>query len=134
MSSLPTGWEINVIFNFFVFDQLQDKYFTIQDGKIRRFHSMKTEWGISKILDLETFCNPSNGHLINDTCVLGEEIVAENHQIYGLAASPGCVMANCGVVGRDHAADLTNCKVTSGGYVVDPGIMAGQVTTWRGFG
>ncbi|KAJ0104659.1 hypothetical protein Patl1_17647 [Pistacia atlantica] len=26
MSSLPIGWEINVIFNFFVFDQLQDKW------------------------------------------------------------------------------------------------------------
>ncbi|KAJ0105028.1 hypothetical protein Patl1_19247 [Pistacia atlantica] len=26
ISSLPIGWEINVIFNFFVFDQLQDKW------------------------------------------------------------------------------------------------------------
>ncbi|KAJ0049012.1 hypothetical protein Pint_16581 [Pistacia integerrima] len=83
MSSLPTGWEINVIFNFFVFDQLQDKYFTIQDGKIRRFHSMKTEWGISKILDLETFRNPSNGHLINNTCVLGEEVFVVKNTFKG---------------------------------------------------
>ncbi|KAJ0100392.1 hypothetical protein Patl1_21010 [Pistacia atlantica] len=30
MSSLSIGWEINVIFNFFVFDQLQDKYVTMQ--------------------------------------------------------------------------------------------------------
>ncbi|XP_031253462.1 ubiquitin carboxyl-terminal hydrolase 15-like [Pistacia vera] len=74
MSSLPIGWEINVIFNFFVFDQLQDKYVTIQDGRIRRFHSMSTEWGFSRFLDLETFRNPSNGYLIKDTCVFGAEV------------------------------------------------------------
>ncbi|XP_031253466.1 ubiquitin carboxyl-terminal hydrolase 12-like [Pistacia vera] len=83
MSSLPTGWEINAIFNFFVFDQLQDKYFTIQDGKIRRFHSMKTEWGISKFLDLETFRNPSNGYLINDTCVFGAEVFVVKNTFKG---------------------------------------------------
>ncbi|KAJ0105889.1 hypothetical protein Patl1_19258 [Pistacia atlantica] len=31
MSSLPSGWEINVVFNFFIFNQLQDKYCIVQD-------------------------------------------------------------------------------------------------------
>ncbi|KAJ0042337.1 hypothetical protein Pint_18305 [Pistacia integerrima] len=70
ISSLPAGWEINVIFNFFVFGQLQDNY----DRRIRRFHSTKTEWGISKFLDLEMIRNPSNGYLIKDTCVFGAEV------------------------------------------------------------
>lgn len=30
MSSLPSGWEINVVFNFFILNQLQNKYFIIQ--------------------------------------------------------------------------------------------------------
>ncbi|KAJ0100393.1 hypothetical protein Patl1_21011 [Pistacia atlantica] len=83
MSSLPTRWEINVIFNFFVFDQLQDKYVTNVDGRIRGFHSMMTEWGISKFLDLETFHNPSNGYLINDTCVFGAEFFVVKNTFKG---------------------------------------------------
>ncbi|XP_044465980.1 uncharacterized protein LOC123196145 isoform X2 [Mangifera indica] len=74
VDSLPTGFEINVIMSFFVFDQLRDKYFSIQDGSVRRYHSMVTEWGISEFLDLETFHDPSNGFLVNDTCVFGAEV------------------------------------------------------------
>ncbi|KAJ0106147.1 hypothetical protein Patl1_19739 [Pistacia atlantica] len=83
MSSLPIGWEINVIFNFFVFDQLQDKYVTIQDGRIRCFHSMSTEWGFSRFLDLETFRNPSNGYLIKDACAFGAEVFVVKNTFKG---------------------------------------------------
>ncbi|XP_031262923.1 ubiquitin carboxyl-terminal hydrolase 12-like, partial [Pistacia vera] len=68
MSSLPIGWEINVIFNFLYLISFRT------NGRIRRFHSMKTECGFSKFLDLETFLNPSNGYLIKDTCVFGAEV------------------------------------------------------------
>ncbi|KAJ0106146.1 hypothetical protein Patl1_19738 [Pistacia atlantica] len=84
MSSLPIGWEINVIFNFFVFDQpSRDKYVTIQDGRIRCFHSMSTEWGFSRFLDLETFRNPSNGYLIKDACAFGAEVFVVKNTFKG---------------------------------------------------
>ncbi|KAK7841563.1 hypothetical protein CFP56_015187 [Quercus suber] len=42
----PLGWEVNASFNLFVYDQIRDKFLTIQDveGAIRRFHDIKTEW------------------------------------------------------------------------------------------
>uniref|UniRef100_A0A803PE07 MATH domain-containing protein n=2 Tax=Cannabis sativa TaxID=3483 RepID=A0A803PE07_CANSA len=73
-STLPTGWEVNAIFNFFVFDQIRDKYVGPQDAIVRRFHCMKKQWGIVKFIDLETFNNPYNGYLVNDTCSFGVEV------------------------------------------------------------
>ncbi|XP_058189027.1 protein RESTRICTED TEV MOVEMENT 3-like isoform X1 [Rhododendron vialii] len=74
--NLPLGWEVNVNFKLFVFDQIQDKYITVQDanGKVRRFHKMKTEWGFAQFLPLSSFSDSANGYLINDTCVFGVEI------------------------------------------------------------
>jgi len=73
---LPLGWEVNVNFKFFVYDQIQDKYMTVQDanGKVRRFHKMKTEWGFAQLLPLSTFSDTANGYLVNDTCAFGVEI------------------------------------------------------------
>ncbi|XP_024027946.1 uncharacterized protein LOC21412198 [Morus notabilis] len=73
-SSLRAGWEVNAIFNFFVFDQLRDKYVSPQDVTVRRFHCLKTQWGIVKFIDLEAFNDPSNGYLVNDTCSFGVEV------------------------------------------------------------
>ncbi|EXB29483.1 Ubiquitin carboxyl-terminal hydrolase 12 [Morus notabilis] len=73
-SSLPAGWEVNAIFNFFVFDQLRDKYVGPQDATVRRFHCVKTQWGIETFIDLKTFNNPSNGYLVSDTCSFGVEV------------------------------------------------------------
>ncbi|KAJ6889643.1 hypothetical protein NC651_023402 [Populus alba x Populus x berolinensis] len=41
----PLGWEVNVGFKLLVYNQIHDKYLTIQDanGRVRRFHGMKTE-------------------------------------------------------------------------------------------
>lgn len=74
--TLPPGWEVNVNFKFFVFDQIRDKYLTIQEaeGGIRRFHKMKTEWGFDELLPLETFNDAANGYLIDDCCVFGAEV------------------------------------------------------------
>ncbi|KAB5516009.1 hypothetical protein DKX38_026657 [Salix brachista] len=69
------GWEINAIFKFFVFDQLQDKYLTIGDGGLRRFSAIKNKWGFPQMLSLSIFNNASNGYLIGDSCVFGVEEV-----------------------------------------------------------
>ncbi|KAL5556061.1 hypothetical protein UlMin_038297 [Ulmus minor] len=74
-TKLGTCWNINSIFNFFIFDQVRDKYVSPhQDAKVKRFHCMKTRWGISKFIDHETFNNPSSGYLVNDSCTFGVEV------------------------------------------------------------
>ncbi|CAL5359411.1 unnamed protein product [Camellia sinensis] len=80
-SDLPLGWEVNVNFKLFVYDQIQDKYMTIQDanGKVRRFHRMKTKWGFAQLLPLGTFNDAANGYLIHDTCVFGAEVLVINY-------------------------------------------------------
>ncbi|XP_030945787.1 MATH domain and coiled-coil domain-containing protein At3g58200-like [Quercus lobata] len=72
----PLGWEVNASFKLFVYDQIRDKFLTIQDveGAIRRFHDIKTEWGFDKFLPLDSFNVISNGYLVNDCCVFGVEI------------------------------------------------------------
>ncbi|KAK8587863.1 hypothetical protein V6N12_022334 [Hibiscus sabdariffa] len=76
--SLPQRWEVKAEIKLFVFDQKENNYLTVQDshnGGINRFHELKTEWGISKLIPLETFtdaCN--NGYLCNDSCVFGAEV------------------------------------------------------------
>uniref|UniRef100_A0A6N2N798 MATH domain-containing protein n=1 Tax=Salix viminalis TaxID=40686 RepID=A0A6N2N798_SALVM len=73
-TGFPPGWEINAIFKFFVFDQLQDKYLML-DGGLRRFSAIKNKWGFPQMLSLSIFNNASNGYLIGDSCVFGVEVV-----------------------------------------------------------
>ncbi|KAK1560140.1 hypothetical protein Q3G72_022751 [Acer saccharum] len=73
-SSFSACWEVNVIVNFFTYNYLQDKYFSFQDGNVRRYHASKTKLGITKFIDLKTFSNPKNGYLIDDKCVFGVEV------------------------------------------------------------
>ncbi|KAF4400438.1 hypothetical protein G4B88_023231 [Cannabis sativa] len=122
-SSLPTGWEVNAIFNLFLFDQIRDKFISFEGNcistyflklieapqgeavqkrtrgyasavsieahtskpryaRVRRFHTMKPKWGFARFMDLQTFNNPSNGYLVNDTCKFGAEIFIENLERY----------------------------------------------------
>ncbi|XP_065863928.1 MATH domain and coiled-coil domain-containing protein At3g58210-like [Euphorbia lathyris] len=37
---------------------------------------MKLEWGFDRFIHTATFCDPSNGYRVDDTCVLGAEVVA----------------------------------------------------------
>ncbi|XP_059664120.1 uncharacterized protein LOC132309877 [Cornus florida] len=80
-NALPIGWEVNVNFKLFVFDQIRDKYMTIQDvdGKVRRFHRMKTEWGFAQLLPLSVFNDAANGYLTRDTCIFGAEVFVINY-------------------------------------------------------
>ncbi|XP_059460274.1 ubiquitin C-terminal hydrolase 12-like [Corylus avellana] len=73
---LPLGWEVNANIRFFVFDQIRDKYLSIQDanGRVRRFHNLKTEWGIAQLLSHDTLNDSSNGYLLDDTCAFGVEV------------------------------------------------------------
>ncbi|KAL5556059.1 hypothetical protein UlMin_038295 [Ulmus minor] len=73
-TKLGTCWEINSTINFFIYDHVRDKYVSRQDAKVKRFHCMKTQWGIPKFIDHETFNNPSNGYLVNDSCTFGVEV------------------------------------------------------------
>ncbi|CAK9163534.1 unnamed protein product [Ilex paraguariensis] len=74
--TLPLNWEVNVKFDFLVYDRNLDKYRTIQnaDGRVRRFHRFKTEFGFAKLLSLDTFKDASKGYLIDDSCMFGVEV------------------------------------------------------------
>ncbi|XP_058191581.1 uncharacterized protein LOC131308644 [Rhododendron vialii] len=72
--ALPPGWEVNVSFKLFVFDHILDRYMTIQDGEIQRFHWMKTQSGFDKFLPLATFNDATNGYLLDDCCLFGTEV------------------------------------------------------------
>ncbi|KAK0597490.1 hypothetical protein LWI29_025849 [Acer saccharum] len=73
-TSLPAGWEVNVVSNFFIYNHLQNKYLSNTDVVQTRYHSMNTIFGITKFIDLNTFSDPENGYLIDDTCVFGMEV------------------------------------------------------------
>ncbi|KAJ8450963.1 hypothetical protein Cgig2_032588 [Carnegiea gigantea] len=74
VDKLSAGSFINVMSRFLIYDQIQDNYLVIQDLKERRFHPIKTEWGIPKAIDLSTFHDISKGFLLNDCCILGAEV------------------------------------------------------------
>ncbi|KAI9182600.1 hypothetical protein LWI28_027085 [Acer negundo] len=54
------------------------------DGKVRRFHAMKTAWGITKFIDLKTFSDPMRGYLIDNTCVFGAEVFVVKNTFTGV--------------------------------------------------
>ncbi|XP_056174389.1 ubiquitin C-terminal hydrolase 13-like [Syzygium oleosum] len=55
---------------------IRDTYLTLQDpnGAVRSFHDLKTQWGFSQFLSLETFKEASNGYLVGDSCIFGAEV------------------------------------------------------------
>ncbi|XP_010270945.1 PREDICTED: uncharacterized protein LOC104607116 [Nelumbo nucifera] len=86
-SLLQAGSEVNATFSLFLFDQLQDKYLTFQERRVRRFYAMRTEWGIARFIDLKTFKDPNNGYLVSDTCVFGAEIFIIKNEARGVCLS-----------------------------------------------
>ncbi|XP_059283994.1 MATH domain and coiled-coil domain-containing protein At3g58220-like isoform X1 [Lycium ferocissimum] len=81
-SSLPVGWEVNAIYTFFLFNQLCDNYLSVQ-GKMQRFHPIKSLWGLPKFVSHKTFKEASNGYLVDDKCVFGAEIFVIQRQAIG---------------------------------------------------
>ncbi|EYU25540.1 hypothetical protein MIMGU_mgv1a023300mg [Erythranthe guttata] len=78
-SSLPTNWEVNVVSNIFLFNQISGHYH-YSPGITRRVQTMKFEWGLSKFISKEILSDPSNGYLVNDTCVFGAEVFVIERQ------------------------------------------------------
>ncbi|KAA8545762.1 hypothetical protein F0562_020787 [Nyssa sinensis] len=72
----PLVWELNVEFKLFIFNHIKGEYLTVQDGdgRISRFHGMKTELGFDQFLSLETFKDSSHGFLVDDCCLFGAEV------------------------------------------------------------
>ncbi|XP_057793963.1 uncharacterized protein LOC131010449 [Salvia miltiorrhiza] len=68
--SLPTGWEMNAIFSFFLYNHISDNYLCFR-GKARRFHAINPECGFSKLITKESM---TNGYLFKDKCVFGAEV------------------------------------------------------------
>ncbi|KAG5239434.1 MATH domain and coiled-coil domain-containing protein [Salix suchowensis] len=82
-SSLPPGWEVNVIFRLFLLDQITDSYLVIQAGKERSFHGLKLECGFDHFIQLSTFNDARHGFLLGDTCVLGAEVYVSGERSRG---------------------------------------------------
>ncbi|XP_074349161.1 uncharacterized protein LOC141688912 [Apium graveolens] len=74
--SLADGKEVHAIYRFFLFDQIRGKYLTVQViiRNARRFDSVKYKWGFSKFISLQEFEDPTNGFLVDGTCILGAEV------------------------------------------------------------
>nr|DAD45305.1 TPA_asm: hypothetical protein HUJ06_003535 [Nelumbo nucifera] len=70
-NSLPPSFEVTALFRFFVFHQIHGNYLTLEG---RCFLSVTREWGFAQLIDLQTFKDPSNGYLVNDTCCFGVEV------------------------------------------------------------
>ncbi|KDP40940.1 hypothetical protein JCGZ_24939 [Jatropha curcas] len=68
------GNQVDVTLKFFVYDHIRDEYLTIEEGKVKNYHYLKTEHGFDQLLPLTTFEDPSNGYLVDDCCVLGVEV------------------------------------------------------------
>ncbi|WCJ18793.1 TRAF-like family protein [Euphorbia peplus] len=78
-----TGGLLNVFVTFFVYDHIQDKYLSIQDGKVKRYHVLKTEHGFDQLLPLVDFNDPSNGYVVDDCCAFGVEAHAIKNTVQG---------------------------------------------------
>ncbi|KAK9266338.1 hypothetical protein L1049_012669 [Liquidambar formosana] len=114
-NNLPLGWEIDVNFKMFAFDQIRDKYLTIQDadGRLRHLHGMMTECGFAQLLSLKTFKDPSNGYLLVDCCVLGVEF-----NLFSLTADHWFDTSGFGW-GFPKFLTLSDLHNTSKGFLVD---------------
>ncbi|WCJ17794.1 TRAF-like family protein [Euphorbia peplus] len=85
----PMNREVNVYLKLFVYNQIWDKYLTVQDakGRVSRFRGMKKEWGFDQLVPLHVFNDASNGYLINDCCVFGAEVFVLEGSSKGKCAS-----------------------------------------------
>ncbi|PIA57560.1 hypothetical protein AQUCO_00600340v1, partial [Aquilegia coerulea] len=60
-------------------------YMEVQE--MSRFHALKSESGFDKFLSHKNFNDPSNGYLMNDTCVFGAEVFVINTTTKGQCLS-----------------------------------------------
>lgn len=49
---------------------------TIIDKEVKRFNALRTVWGLSQVLSLETFNDPKNGYIFEgDQCEFGVDVL-----------------------------------------------------------
>ncbi|KAM7497064.1 hypothetical protein LguiA_021478 [Lonicera macranthoides] len=74
--NLTLDFKVYVSYKLFVYDHLNDMYYTVQDvdGKIRRFRSTKMECGFDRFMRLQTLTDPSYGYICDDFCMFGAEV------------------------------------------------------------
>ncbi|KAL7145553.1 hypothetical protein ABFS83_07G092300 [Erythranthe nasuta] len=72
-SSMPKNWEVNAIVNIFLYNQISGNYI-YSPGRPRPFQITQSEWGFSKFISKKSMFDPSNGYLMNDSCVFGAEV------------------------------------------------------------
>ncbi|KAJ4850330.1 hypothetical protein Tsubulata_006740 [Turnera subulata] len=82
---ISVGWEVNAYVNFFVFDQLRDRFLLIQDanGTLWRFHKMKSEWGFTDFLPHNVLNDPSSGYIVDNRCIFGVEVFISKNSLKG---------------------------------------------------
>nr|GMC52140.1 MATH domain and coiled-coil domain-containing protein At3g58400-like [Ipomoea batatas] len=73
-AALPKSWAKYADLKFFIYDQVRKKYSIFQASNLPDFHSLKTEFGISKLISRAVFDDAANGYLVNDKCVFGVEV------------------------------------------------------------
>ncbi|XP_048137891.1 uncharacterized protein LOC125315863 [Rhodamnia argentea] len=86
-SPLKVGSEINATVRFFVLDRIRNRYL-MKEGRPTRFHTTQSQWGIPRFIPLATFIDPSNGYLIDDTCVFGVEVLVIKNSGLGECFTP----------------------------------------------
>ncbi|KAI8530755.1 hypothetical protein RHMOL_Rhmol11G0083900 [Rhododendron molle] len=72
--NLPLGWEVNVNFKLFVFDQIQDKYMTVQGTNC--FSAPSYSWGWSSVLSLTDLHDASKGFLVDNSLIIEANVSA----------------------------------------------------------
>ncbi|KAI3440953.1 uncharacterized protein J3R85_002989 [Psidium guajava] len=87
VSLLKVGSEINATVRFFVLDKIRDQYL-MKQGRDTRFSTMQSQWGIPRFMPLATFTDPSNGYLIDNTCVFGAEVLVIKNSGLGECFTP----------------------------------------------
>ncbi|EYU25588.1 hypothetical protein MIMGU_mgv1a024869mg [Erythranthe guttata] len=68
-TSLPTNWEVNALFSVFLFNEISGNYLS-STGRTLCFQA---KWGISNFISRKVLSDPSNGYIIDDSCVFGAE-------------------------------------------------------------
>ncbi|KAF5189328.1 Ubiquitin carboxyl-terminal hydrolase [Thalictrum thalictroides] len=123
-TSLPIGWEVNVNLRLFMFDQKRDEYVTIEGWNSRHFHALKTEWGFSQLIPLTTLQDPSNGYLVDDTCVFGADVI-----VLKRATKGECLSMLKDVTPYKHTWRVCGFSTLTGDVISDVFVVGGK--KWR---
>ncbi|AEC06432.1 TRAF-like family protein [Arabidopsis thaliana] len=74
--SSTSPMEVFAYIIFFVYNKKENKYFTIQDVEVKRFNALRTVWGLSQVLSLETFNDLENGYTFEgEQCEFGVDVM-----------------------------------------------------------